>query len=112
MERVVPPTKSINFRRLGPSYPPFPPTLRTPLIQCADLPGGWYYLHVSPPGVVPHCCRQTECTCRTCVCATEIITGSLKRAEDPEQKYFRIRLDKYSRVDTIECISRQVRGGI
>lgn len=108
LRRIVPRTKSINVNVVG-RYSHFPPELITPLVHYADLPGGWYYMHVSRPAWIPNCCREAACTCKDCECGIEIITGSVCREEDAEQKFFRLRLDKYQRVDAMECISRKAR---
>ncbi|XP_067845502.1 cilia- and flagella-associated protein 61 isoform X2 [Heptranchias perlo] len=60
------------------------------------LPGGYYYLHISKPGIMN--CLDTQKTQPEY--GREIITGSVKTGN-----YFEIHLNQYSLVESITCLS-------
>ncbi|KAK3094136.1 hypothetical protein FSP39_024579 [Pinctada imbricata] len=86
-QQSAPPEESLNLI----------PIYRNPKIQGGILPGGYYYLHVSKPGLDVPLSTQMEQPDY----GKEYMTGSV--GGDPE--YFRIHINQYNTVETVTCLS-------
>ncbi|KAL5009389.1 hypothetical protein ScPMuIL_014970, partial [Solemya velum] len=75
------------------------PMYRSPKIQGALLPGGFFYLHVAKPGLdtpLEYQKAQSEY-------GRELTTGS----PDEETGYFRLHTNQYNIVETVTCLSKK-----
>lgn len=85
---------------------------KRPFVRAIELIGGWHYMVMRPPGAPQHT-RSLDPNYQhddsfLCLCTTEIVTGSVNKKDDPQQKYFKAQLDDQSRIIAIECMSKQV----
>ncbi|KAM6139598.1 cilia- and flagella-associated protein 61 [Phoenicopterus ruber ruber] len=74
------------------------PTYKGCKIKGGVLPGGYNYLHISKPEIP----IRLDLELALCDHGTEIITGEARRGN-----YFRMRINKYSTVDSITCFSKE-----
>lgn len=84
---------------------------KRPLIRAVKLLGDWHYLYLRSPGNHSTCIDFSGSgSCEeSCECTTEVVTGSVNLEEDPEQKFFKLRLDDKQRIVSLECMSKSVR---